>query len=62
MNKNWIKQPFLLISASVIVLEGLIAGVALAQPDRYGAIATSISGVGVMVTIIRLDKKPNKKH
>ena len=44
MKKNWIKQHFLLISASVIVLESLIAGVALAQPDHYGAIATSISG------------------
>lgn len=44
MKKNWIKQHFLLVSASVLVLESLMAGVALAQPDRYGAIATSISG------------------
>jgi len=44
MKKQLIKQPFLLVSASVLVLEGLMAGVALAQPDRYGAIATSISG------------------
>lgn len=44
MKKKLIKQPFLLISASVFVLEGLMAGVALAQPDRYGAIATSASG------------------
>ncbi|VXD19127.1 conserved exported hypothetical protein [Planktothrix serta PCC 8927] len=44
MKKQLIKQPFLLISASVFILEGLMAGVALAQPDHYGAIATSASG------------------
>jgi serine/threonine-protein kinase len=38
------KQHFLFISASILVLEGLMAGVAIAQQDRYGAIATSASG------------------
>lgn len=39
------KQRFFWISACVLIAQGLLTGIALAQRDNYGAIATSKSGV-----------------